>query len=155
MSAKKKRPTSRIWPVQEKRRLVEEVLLPGASVAEVARRNNVNANLLFRWRSEYRRGDYGPASPEPKGPNFVPVGVIGDDGRIVRNGSSTVNVRSSMIDVPLQIESARCKADQPLPAQRLVHLVDLELPNKARLTFDANMDEAVFRRLIAMVKDAT
>jgi transposase-like protein len=28
---------------------MEEALTPGASVAEVARRHGVNANLLFKW----------------------------------------------------------------------------------------------------------
>ena len=40
----------RHWPAAEKLRVVEESLAPGASVSEVARRNGVAPNLLFRWR---------------------------------------------------------------------------------------------------------
>lgn len=40
----------RSWTLDEKRRIVEESLLEGASIAEVARRHGLNANLLFTWR---------------------------------------------------------------------------------------------------------
>ena len=40
----------RSWTRDEKRRIVEESLEEGASIAEVARRHEVNANLLFTWR---------------------------------------------------------------------------------------------------------
>ena len=40
----------RSWTRDEKRRIVEESLLEGASIAEVARRHELNANLLFTWR---------------------------------------------------------------------------------------------------------
>jgi transposase len=40
----------RSWTRDEKRRIVEESLQEGASIAEVARRHEVNANLLFTWR---------------------------------------------------------------------------------------------------------
>ena len=40
----------RYWTLDEKRRIVEESLEEGASIAEVARRHEVNANLLFTWR---------------------------------------------------------------------------------------------------------
>lgn len=43
-------------PVQEKLRIVEEASQPGASVAAVALRNGVNANLVFGWRRLHRRG---------------------------------------------------------------------------------------------------
>ncbi len=40
----------------EKRRIVEETLQPGASVAKVARAHGVNANQVFAWRRQYRQG---------------------------------------------------------------------------------------------------
>jgi transposase len=36
--------------ITEKRRIVEETLADGASVARVARANGVNANQVFYWR---------------------------------------------------------------------------------------------------------
>ncbi|MCC3246893.1 transposase [Methylocystis sp. WRRC1] len=39
----------RYWKKEEKRRIVAESFKDGASVAEVARRYDLNANLLFTW----------------------------------------------------------------------------------------------------------
>ena len=64
-----KRATRRRWPEALKRRIVGESLAPGASASVVARRYDVNANQLFRWRRQYaavRSGD---------GPAMVPVAV--------------------------------------------------------------------------------
>jgi transposase len=41
---------------QERRQIVEETLQPGASVAVIARRHDVNANQVFYWRKLYREG---------------------------------------------------------------------------------------------------
>jgi transposase len=41
---------------EEKRRIVAEAMVPGASVAAVARKHGVNANLLFGWRRLHKRG---------------------------------------------------------------------------------------------------
>ena len=40
----------RRWTTEQKIRIIEESFDSGASVSEVARRNGVAANLLFRWR---------------------------------------------------------------------------------------------------------
>src|ERR1700757_1949424 len=45
--------------IEEKRRIVEETLETGASVARVARRHSVNANQVFYWRKKYREGRLG------------------------------------------------------------------------------------------------
>jgi transposase len=45
--------------VRERREIVEETLLPGASVSRVARRHDVNANQVFYWRKLYREGQLG------------------------------------------------------------------------------------------------
>jgi transposase len=39
----------RSWSDEEKQRIVAEAALPGASVADIARRHGVNANLVFNW----------------------------------------------------------------------------------------------------------
>ena len=45
--------------IKERRDIVEETLAPGASVARVARRHDVNANQVFYWRKLYREGRLG------------------------------------------------------------------------------------------------
>jgi transposase len=54
-----KREARRRRSVDEKRRIVEETLEAGASVARVARRHAVNANQVFYWRKKYREGRLG------------------------------------------------------------------------------------------------
>ena len=40
----------------EKRQIIEEALVPGASVAAVARKHGLNANLRFGWRRLHKQG---------------------------------------------------------------------------------------------------
>ena len=59
-------PPRRRWSEAEKRRIVAESYRPGVSVSLVARRNDVNANLVFTWRRQYReRGGLVPVVVEP------------------------------------------------------------------------------------------
>lgn len=46
----------RLRTLEEKRRIVEEVLRGDESVAVVARRHEVNANLVFSWKRQYEQG---------------------------------------------------------------------------------------------------
>jgi len=45
--------------IAEKRRIVELVMQPGASIARVAREHGVNANMVHYWRKLYREGRLG------------------------------------------------------------------------------------------------
>src|SRR6202041_1522653 len=54
-----KRIARRRRSIEEKRRIVEETLEAGGSVARVARRHAVNANQVFYWRKKYREGRLG------------------------------------------------------------------------------------------------
>jgi transposase len=58
--------------IAEKRRIVEETLVEGASVARVARAQGVNANQVFGWRRLYLAGRLG--NPKP-GMKLLPVRV--------------------------------------------------------------------------------
>ncbi len=60
----------RMRTVKEKRRIVEEVLRGEESVAVVARRHEVNANLVFSWKRQYEKGLL-----EVSGTALVPVKV--------------------------------------------------------------------------------
>ena len=51
--------TRRRWTIEEKRRITQETLVPGASVARIAQRYALNANQLFHWRQLYREGRLG------------------------------------------------------------------------------------------------
>lgn len=49
-----KRRARRQFSADFKRRVVAESYAPGTSVSVVARRHDINANLLFRWRDDPR-----------------------------------------------------------------------------------------------------
>ncbi len=63
----------------EKRRIVEETLQPGTSVAKVARAHGVNANQVFAWRRQYRQGLLSEKNGETA--KLLPVHVSGATAR--------------------------------------------------------------------------
>ncbi|EDR7057022.1 transposase [Salmonella enterica] len=56
----KKRPRRPNFPYEFKIALVEQSLQPGACVAQIARENGINDNLLFNWRHLWRNGGLQP-----------------------------------------------------------------------------------------------
>jgi transposase len=66
---------------EEKRRIVEATFVSGASIARVAREHGVNANQVFQWRYEYRKGTLGVRQQGQA--RLVPVTVTAEPG-IVR-----------------------------------------------------------------------
>ena len=61
-----------------KHRLVEQTLLPGASVARIAREHGVNANQVFSWRKLHREGLLGAQGKAVA--NLLPVTVTAGTG---------------------------------------------------------------------------
>lgn len=53
----------RKYTIAEKRRIVEEAQQLGASVAVVAQRHAINANVVFSWRRLYRKGLLSEGAP--------------------------------------------------------------------------------------------
>jgi transposase len=72
----------RSWTLDEKRRIVDESLVPGASIAEVARRHDLNANQLFTWRRQFGAE---PVEPKELAP-ILPV-TIAPEARLEASGS--------------------------------------------------------------------
>lgn len=64
----------RSWALDEKRRIVDESLENGASIAEVARRYDLNANQLFTWRRQF---GLDLAAPQGRAP-ILPVTITPD-----------------------------------------------------------------------------
>jgi transposase len=57
---------------QERRRIAEESLQPGVSVAVLARRYDVNANQVFHWRKLLREGRL---EERPSSAQLIPVKI--------------------------------------------------------------------------------
>lgn len=103
------RPRRRFRTVEEKRRIVEETLVPGASVARVARAHGVNANQVFGWRQLYRQGRL--EREESDAPTLLPVRVTGAAGEAGRAGTATRRTPSGVIHLELpkgQLRIAGC-----------------------------------------------
>ena len=111
-------PPRRMRTNDEKRRIVEEALAPGASVAAVARRHGLNANLLFGWRRLHKQGLL-ERSREPAVP-LLPVQVT--TPTVVAERRSTGVIRSS----------SRLRR-RPLTAPRASGHIEIELPSGARV----------------------
>jgi len=59
------RPPYRRHALSFKQKLVALTLVPGSSVARLAREHGVNANQVFSWRKLYREGRLGTVNANP------------------------------------------------------------------------------------------
>jgi transposase len=66
--------------IEEKRAIVAESMAAGASVAEVARRYGVNANLVFHWRRLAEQGLLETRTRRMTGRKLVPVKLLETKG---------------------------------------------------------------------------
>ena len=111
--------------IAEKRRIVEETLAPGASVARVARAHGVNANQLFGWRRLYQAGRLGE---QKAGMKLLPVRV------------------SESLPAPIAVEPA--VADLPKTQPSTIHI---EL-RQAQVRIEGSADPALVRVLLECLR---
>jgi transposase len=152
-----KRPR-RAWSEEEKRRIVEEALAPGASVAEVARRHGANANLVFNWRRIARvsgtteRSKVVEGAPVDAVPaiavssEFIPVGVFAGAVEACPSRPATSPTARSG-----QPSSRRVAASRPRSAKR-AGLIEIDLADGTRLQVDAAVDERALRRVLSVLR---
>ena len=76
----------RRWSDAEKRRIVAESYQPGVSVSVVARRNDVNANLVFNWRRRFREQAGGAGGLVPVVVEPPPLGAAAGDAPAAGSG---------------------------------------------------------------------
>jgi transposase len=111
---------------EERRRIVEETLVPGASVARIARAHEVNANQVFHWRKLYQRGLLGAAANKSA---LLPVRIAEPTGE--RNMAVSGGQYAH-------------RAAQPQAAAGAIHL---ELP-KARVRIEGAADPKSLRVIL-------
>ena len=63
----------RVWTDEEKRTVCAQARLPGVSVSQVARRYDVNANLVFTWLRDPR---FAPREAAADPARFLPVEIV-------------------------------------------------------------------------------
>ena len=102
--------------IAEKRRIVEETLIEGASVARVARANGVNANQVFHWRRLYQAGRLGGTSAAVK---LLPVTVAGPTAAATPQPSA---VESGVGSIHIKLGHAQIRIEGT-PAAGLLRMV--------------------------------
>jgi len=113
--------------IAEKRRIVEETLAQGASVARIARAHGVNANQVFGWRRLYLSGRLGQQKATMK---LLPVRV-GEN--LPPTPSDTAGAGSTSIEVA-----------NPKPKAGMIHI---EL-RQAQIRIEGGADAALVRLLL-------
>jgi transposase len=138
----------RRWTAEEKRQIVEETTMPGSSVSVVARRHDINANLLFKWKRQDEAGELG-GPPAPAAPEFVPIGVVGRAG----DGGPALLARMPAADDRIpgggRPEGA-CGCASGLEAR--VGVIEIDLPDGARVRVDASVDGRALARVLGALK---
>ena len=139
--------TRRSWSLEERQRIVSEALEPGSSVAAVARRHGLNANLVFKWIRRAREGlldrRRAPAketagAPDVAAPTFVPVKLL-EMSTTAAPTASPANAVTKPVREPRR--SGRRGA------------MELRLPNGACVSLDADVDAEALRRVLSALGD--
>ena len=116
------RRTKRLWTDEEKRSICVQTTAPDVSVAQVARRYALNANMIFKWVRDAR---YAPGSAQAAvdAPVFLPVEIV---------------------------NPARAEAARPiLPSNVLPDcLLEIEIAGGHRLRVSGSYDPEALARLI-------
>jgi transposase len=112
----------RRWSNDEKARIVEETLAPGANVTDVARRNDVAASVLFTWRRKAR-------VPVTAVAPFVPVNLV---EKPVAPGPTA--------------RQAKGRA-----GKRTRGLIEIDLGGGRRLKVDADVDADALARVLGVL----
>jgi transposase len=120
--------------VEERRRIVEETLVPGVSVAEIARAHGINANQVFGWRKLYH------------------AGVLG-----VKDLSSSEALQSAVHLLPVVVSAEAEQAPQQLESKAADAAVScsgsIELIfAKARVRISGQVDTALLRLILESLR---
>lgn len=107
----------RFRTVEEKRRIVEETLQLGASVARVARAHGVNANQVFGWRRLYQQGRL--EREENETASLLPVQVTGAAVRDAARSAGTPTRRTPSGVIHLELPKGQLRIAGRVDAEAL------------------------------------
>ncbi|WP_145693732.1 transposase [Gemmobacter caeni] len=72
------RRTRRLWTDEEKRSICLQTAAPGVSVAQVALRYTMNANLIFKWLRDPKYRPTPGTGSEEAGLRFLPFEIVAE-----------------------------------------------------------------------------
>jgi len=117
----------RRYSVAEKKRIVELTFAPGASVAQVAQANGLNANQVFTWRRAFERGELAGCAPASTALVPVVVSASGEAG-----------------------SEAEQRAVEE--ASRPAGVIHIEFPGRAMISVESGADAALLRSILESLR---
>ena len=126
----------RRWSAEEKARVVAEAAVPGARIAEIARRYGVSRGLIYAWRCEAGQGLSGDGLAAAL-PDLVPV-VVRDAGA---EAGPPVRVRE---------KHRAC----PSEAMKPDGVIEIVLPGDVRLTVRGCVEGRTLRAVLGALRSA-
>jgi len=119
---------ARRWrSVAEKRRIAELTFEPGASVALVARAHGVNANQVFKWRCELKRGEL--VDPDAATTALLPVTL-----------SSSCEPSKETLQAVAKEQPAACGA------------IHIEFPGRVMISVECGADPVLLRSILESLR---
>jgi transposase len=133
----------RKWTAEEKAALLAEVEAEGGKVAVVARRHRISESVLYNWRAALKA--MAAARQVSVGAPFIPLGVF--------SGSSH---RDTAMLAQSQSQSPEPASPRPIRgSDGGVGGIEIVLPNGARVSVDAFVNEKALSRVLRAMKGAT
>jgi len=125
----------RVWAAEEKAALLAEIDAAGGKVRLVARRHRISESVLYNWRSARKAAAVAMGAPENV--EFIPVGLI--------EGPTS--------DGPAMPTPPDPEPAQPHPAVVCKSgSIEITLPNGARVSVDASVNEKALSRVLRAMK---
>ena len=126
----------RRWSADEKARMVSEATVPGAMVADIARRHGVSRSLIYTWRREANRRLLGDSVGATL-PELVPVVVSA-------TGSEPPSPEAA------RGEHRTCSSGAAKPDGA----IEIALPGGVRMTVRGRVEERTLRAVLAGLRSA-
>ena len=127
----------RQWTPEEKVALMAEVDAEGGRVSVVARRHGMSNSLLYNWRSAWKAAALAQAAARtPAG--FVQLGVVAE-----ASGPNS--------PVPMTA-SAECRRGAGLALAERIGVIEIDLPDGARVRVDSSVNEKALRRVLSALR---
>jgi len=115
----------RRWSREDKARIVEETLAPGAKVSEVARRHGISGSLVFTWRRQSRANQEGaPVVPRFAAVQIADASTEAANSRGSEQPRAGSGGRSGLIEIHLG-GGRRVRVDASVDAAALARVLDV------------------------------
>ncbi len=123
--AGKKGQKERFWSDDEKRSICAQAIAPGVSVAQVARRYSMNANLIHMWSKDPRFAPSPEANEAAPSIEFLPVEIEESVGAPLLDDAQTpdATVSAQRVDITLS-DGRRILVESPTALTGVLALVE-------------------------------